>query len=299
MGTPAFAVTILRALKDSGHEVAAVYCQPPKPAGRGKSVQKAPVQHAAEEMGLAVHTPKSLRDSVEQKIFVELALDIAVVVAYGLILPKPVLDAPRHGCVNIHYSLLPRWRGAAPVQRAILAGDKETGIDIMRMDEGLDTGPVLLREKVPIPPRATAGSLFEDLAPRSAKLILRALDEIDAGSIRPMPQPKEGALYAAKLARADGLIDWTKPALEIERQIRAFQPWPGAFFTLGAEAVKVLAAEIVPDKSGAPGTLCEDQFTVACGTQALRLLTVQRAGKNPVDGASFLRGARFTIGQRL
>lgn len=299
MGTPDFAVPALRALAAAGHDIVAAYCQPPKPAGRGQQIQKSPMQNAAEGMGIAVHTPKTLRDVEEQKKFAALNLDIAVVAAYGLILPLPVLAAPKFGCVNIHASFLPRWRGAAPIQRAILAGDNETGITIMQMAEGLDTGDMLLQKKIPITPATTAGSLHDELMQMGSGLIVQAVNDLAAGKLKPMPQPETGVTYAAKLTREDGRIDWAKPATEIGRQIRGLQPWPGCFFMLGNEPIKILAGEVVIDKTGAPGTLLDADFTVACGQQALRLKTVQRSGKGAVDGASFLRGQRLPVGHKL
>lgn len=293
MGTPEFSVATLRALKEAGHDIVAVYTQPPKPAGRGKQVQKSAVYRAAEDMGLILRTPKTLRDTEEQKFFAGLKLDLAVVVAYGLILPQPVLDAPRLGCINVHFSKLPRWRGAMPVLHAVLAGDKETGVDIMQMAAGLDTGDILMRETVPIAPKSTTPDLLTDLAKRGARLAVQTVEGLAKGALTPQPQASEGATYAAKLTREDGRIDWSKSAAEIERQIRALQPWPGTFFMLGDEPVKVLAAEIVSGKSDAPGTLLDDQFTVACGHDALRLLKVQRPGKSPTEGAAFLRGLKL------
>ncbi|MDX2028810.1 MAG: methionyl-tRNA formyltransferase [Alphaproteobacteria bacterium] len=299
MGTPEFSVVALRALAQVGHDIAAVYCQPPKPAGRGHQLQKSAVQIAAEEMGLEVHTPKTLRDAEEQKKFAALRLDAAVVVAYGLILPKAILDAPKFGCINIHASLLPRWRGAAPIQRALLSGDAETGITIMQMAEGLDTGPMLLIEKMPITLHSTSGTLHDDLSRMGAKMIVQTLSDVASGKAKPIPQSESGVTYAAKLTREDGRIDWNKPAAEIERQIRALQPWPSCFFMLNGEPVKLLSAEIIKGKAAAPGTLLDEDFTVACGTDVLHLLTVQRAGKPPTDGASFLRGARLAAGHKL
>jgi len=299
MGTPDFAVAALKALHDAGHTIVAVYCQPPKPAGRGQQVQKTPVQIAAEEMGIEVRTPKTFRDADEHKKFADLNLDVAVVAAYGLILPQAVLDAPKYGCINIHGSLLPRWRGAAPIQRALLAGDSESGITIMQMDKGMDTGAMLMKGSVPITNKTTAESLHDALADVGAKLIVRTLADLAAGKLNPTPQPEEGVTYAAKLTREDGRIDWLKPASDIEIQVRALTPWPGCFFTLKGEIIKVLAATIVPDKKGAAGTLLDDQFSVACGAQALRLDVVQRAGKNAADGASVLRGMRLKVGTKL
>jgi len=299
MGTPDFAVPVLRALVETGHEVVVAYSQPPKPAGRGQQLQKAPVHLAAEGLGIPVETPKSLRDAEAQKTFAAYKPDAAVVVAYGLILPPVVLNAPRLGCLNIHFSLLPLWRGAAPVPRAMLAGDAETGVCIMQMDAGLDTGAVLAREAMPITPTDTAPQLLAKLTERGAAMVLTTLTGLQSGTLKAEPQPSTGATHAAKLSREDGRVDWTKPAAAIERQIRALQPWPGCFFMLGDEVIKLLHAEIVTDKQGAAGTLLADDFTVACGTDALRLTSLQRAGKKPTDGASFLRGARVKVGEQL
>lgn len=295
MGTPDFAVPALRALRAAGHDIAAVYCQPPKPAGRGQDIRKTPIHRAAEDIGLAVRTPKSLRDEAEQKALAALAPDAIVVAAYGLILPQAVLDMPRLGCFNIHGSLLPRWRGAAPIHRAILAGDGETGITIMRMEAGLDTGPMLLKGSVPIAGESTASSIHDALSEMGAKLIVEALEKAAAGTLAETKQPEAGVTYAAKLTREDGVIDWNKPAAAIERQIRALNPWPGAFFKLGEETVKILRAELVSG-NGAPGELLDETFTVSCGDGSLRLALVQRAGKKPTDGASLLRGLRLKPG---
>ncbi len=297
MGTPDFAVPALHALHRAGHAIAAVYCQPPKPAGRGQQTRKATVHNAADALGLDVRTPKTLRDAVEQQHLRDLNLDAVVVVAYGLILPQAVLDAPRLGCFNIHGSLLPRWRGAAPLQRAILAGDTETGITIMRMEAGLDTGPMLLKKSVAITPATTAAALHDELAALGATMIVETMARLD--EIVPEPQPEQGVTYAAKLTRADGVIDWSQSAATLDRQVRALTPWPGTYFRMGDEQVKILQAALVPDQSGAPGTLLDDRFTVACGEQALRLLSVQRAGKNATDGASLLRGLRLAPGHRF
>ncbi len=298
MGTPVFAVAALRALQEGGHSLAAVYCQPPKPAGRGHQLQKTPVHLAAEAYGLPVHTPKSLRDPIEAEKFAALQLDVAVVAAYGLILPPAILAAPRHGCLNIHGSLLPRWRGAAPIQRAILAGDTETGITIMQMEAGLDTGPMLLKESVPITPHTTAQTLHDSLAVLGARLIGQTLEDLAHGRLKPEAQPEKGVTYAAKLTREDGIVDWTRPATEIERQIRALTPWPSCSFTLKGESIKIIEAQILP-LSGAAGTLLDEDFTVACGQDALRLTRLQRAGKAATDGASLLRGLRLPVGALL
>ena len=297
MGSPDFAVPALLALHAAGHEIAAVYCQPPRPAGRGQAVRACPVQAAAEPLGLPVHTPARLRQNAEEhSAFAALRLDAAVVAAYGLILPPAMLAAPRLGCLNIHASLLPRWRGAAPIQAAIREGDAETGITIMRMDAGLDTGPMLLREAVPIPPRATAGLLHDVLADCGARLILRALEQMPA----PVPQPAEGACYAPRLTRADAALDWTLPAAALDRQIRAFDPWPGSVTVLDGTPLKLLAAHPEPaPRAAPPGTLLDAALLVACGTDALRLTRVQRPGRAALDAAAFLRGHKVAAGTRL
>jgi len=286
MGSPAFAVPALRALHTAGHEIACVYSQPPRPAGRGHAVAKAPVQAAAEQLGLAVRTPARLkRDEEAHAAFAALRLDAAVVAAYGLILPEPMLAAPRHGCLNIHASLLPRWRGAAPIQAAILAGDSESGVTIMRMDAGLDTGPMLLREAVPIGARMTTPQLHDALAELGARLAVRALADMP----EPVPQPADGVTYAAKLTRADGKVDWRHSAEALDRQIRALNPWPGTFAMMGGDVVKLLAARPVSG-GGPPGRVLAPDFTVACGEGALLLERVQRAGRPAMSGAAFLRG---------
>ena len=299
MGTPDFAVAALDALHQAGHNIVAVYCQPPKPAGRGHQIQKNPVHVLAEKLGLEVHTPKSLRGQEEQEKFAALNLDVAVVAAYGLILPQPILSVPKHGCINIHGSLLPRWRGAAPIHRAILAGDTETGITVMQMDAGLDTGAMLIKDSMPITSQTTSRGLHDAMAQMGARLIVRALDDLAQGKLAPIQQPDEGMTYAAKLTRDEGKIDWTKSAQEIERQIRALNPWPGCFFVLNNENIKILSAKIVANKTGLPGTLLDDQFTVACGKQALQLTSLQRPGKSQTDGASLLRGLRLAVGTSL
>ncbi|MEI6557565.1 MAG: methionyl-tRNA formyltransferase [Rhodospirillaceae bacterium] len=289
MGTPDFAVPALQALIDAGHEIACVYSQPPRPAGRGHQLQRSPVQALAEAHGLPVRTPKSLRPAEVQAGFAALGLDAAVVAAYGLILPVPVLTAPRLGCINIHGSLLPRWRGAAPIHRALLAGDNETGITIMQVEAGLDTGPMLLAATVPITATTTAAALHDALAALGARLIVDALDGLAAGRLGATPQPAEGVTYAAKLEREEGRLDWSRPAAELERRVRALNPWPGVWFESAGERIKVLAAEPAGG-SGRPGSLLGDDLTVACGEGALRLTRVQRQGRAVVDGAAFLRG---------
>ena len=299
MGTPDFAVPSLAALIEAGHEIAAVYSQPPRPAGRGHREMPSPVQQKAIAHGLPVRTPARL-DAAAQADFAALGLDAAVVAAYGLILPKPVLAAPRLGCLNIHASLLPRWRGAAPIQRAILAGDAETGVTIMQMEEGLDTGAMLLAEAVPIGSQDTAQSVHDRLAALGARLILPALDGLAAGTLVPRPQPAEGVTYAKKLRREEGALDWRRPAVELERAVRAFDPWPGAWFEHQGERIKVLAAELAPTLSGAaPGIVLDDRLTIACGAGALRPLMLQRGGRAPQPADAFLRGHAIAAGTLL
>lgn len=295
MGSPEFSVPALRALHAAGHEIAAVYCQPPKPAGRGYALRPCPVHAAAEGLGLLVRTPVRLRaDPAAWVAFAALGLDAAVVVAYGLILPQAMLDAPRRGCLNIHASLLPRWRGAAPIQAAILAGDAETGVTIMRMDAGLDTGPMLLREAVPITPATTAAHLHDVLAGLGARLVVRALAE-DPPAVA---QPAAGVTCAPKLSRESGRIDWRLGAAAIERQVRAFNPWPGSFTVLDGAVLKVLAAEPA-EGAGPPGVVLDGSLTVACGEGALRLRRVQLAGRAAMAPDAFLRGHPVPAGTIL
>jgi methionyl-tRNA formyltransferase len=295
MGSPDFAVPALLGLHEAGHEIAAVYCQPPKPAGRGYALRPCPVHVAADRLGVPVRTPKRLRtDALAQQAFAALQVEAAVVAAYGLILPQPMLDAPERGCLNIHASLLPRWRGAAPIQAAILAGDAETGVTIMQMEAGLDTGPMLLSEAVPIGPHTTSGALHPILAALGAHLIQRVL--VDAPP--PVPQPTEGATYAPKLTREDGRIDWTQDAVAIERQVRAFDPWPGTFTLCQGAVLKVLAAEHAAS-AGAAGTVLDERLTVACGRGALRLTRVQMSGRAAMPAETFLRGRRVPAGTVL
>jgi methionyl-tRNA formyltransferase len=304
MGTPEFSVTVLAELLGAGHEVVAVYSQPPRKAGRGMTEQPSPVHRFAAEAGLPVRTPLSLKGAEEQKAFVDLDLDLAVVVAYGLILPKPILDAPRFGCLNLHASLLPRWRGAAPIQRAIMAGDRETGVMVMQMDEGLDTGPVLLAEHVAIAPDATAGSLHDGLAHVGASLLVRALAALARGSLAATPQSDEGVTYAAKITKEEARINWTKPASELDCHIRGLTPFPGAFFEVTRDGkltrVKVLRAKPV-DAKGAAGEILSitDGVTIACGADALCITDLQRAGKGPMKADDFLRGFPLETGERL
>jgi methionyl-tRNA formyltransferase len=291
MGTPDFAIPTLAALLAAGHQVAAVYTRAPQPAGRGKHERKSPVHLAAEREGLPVLTPRSLRDEPAQQTFAAHGADVGVVVACGLILPRPVLAAPRAGCLNLHASLLPRWRGAAPIARAIMAGDALTAATIMRMDEGLDTGPVCLAEEVPIGPDMTAGELAAVLAERGARLMVQALAEIERGVLVCQPQPDAGATYAAKIDKGETGIDFARPASEVHNHVRGLAPVPGAWFAAGdaAERIKVLRTRLAPG-SGAPGTVLDGAPTVACGEGAVELLELQRAGRKPMAAAEFLRG---------
>ncbi len=295
MGTPDFSVAALQALHAAGHDIAAVYCQPPRPAGRGQAVRKCPVQQAAEALGLQVRTPARLkRDLQVQQEFAALKLNAAVVAAYGLILPDAMLAAPARGCLNIHASLLPRWRGAAPIQSAILAGDSESGVTIMQMDAGLDTGPMLLRGVVPIGPDTTASTLHDALSSLGARLIVAALAENPPAT----PQPTDGVTYAAKLTREDGRLNWAEDAATLDRQVRALNPWPGTFAMLDGEPLKVLAAAAVAG-AGPPGTVLDGALTVATGLGALRLLRVQAAGRAVLPAEAFLRGRRVPPGTML
>ncbi|MCG6111965.1 MAG: methionyl-tRNA formyltransferase [Paracoccus sp.] len=284
MGTPDFSVPALQALA-ARHEVVAVYSQPPRAAGRGQKPRPSAVQQAAEALGLPVRTPARLRDAADQADFAALQADVAVVVAYGLILPQPVLDAPRLGCLNIHASILPRWRGAAPIHRAILAGDSETGVAIMQMEAGLDTGPVLALERTLIGPDETTGALHDRLSTMGAALIADVLDRLPLSAV---PQPDAGVTYAAKIDKAEARIDWTQPAEQIDRQIRGLSPFPGAWCMVGDERVKLLSSTLA-HASGAPGAVLPD-FTVACGTGAVRVTLAQRAGKRPMTPDDLLRG---------
>lgn len=296
MGTPAFAARSLQALVDAGHDICAVYSQPPRPAHRGKKLTPSPVQALAQTLDLPVFTPLKLRDAERQAEFAAHRADVAVVAAYGLILPQPVLDAPRYGCLNIHASLLPRWRGAAPIQRAIEAGDTETGICIMQMEAGLDTGPVLLRRPCPIAPDETAATLHDRLAALGAEAIVDALAHLR--TLTPQPQDESRVTYAAKIDKAEAKLDWSQPAPLLERRVRAFCPAPGAYFLLGDERIRVLAAEVM-DADGTPGTVLDASLTIACGAQALRPTLVQRAGKAAMPTTEMLRGLPVAAGLRL
>jgi methionyl-tRNA formyltransferase len=305
MGTPAFAATILTALIDAGYRILAVYTQPPRPAGRGHRPQPSPVQLLAAQHRLAIRSPVSLRTPEAQAEFADLGADAAVVAAYGLILPRSILHSPRLGCLNVHASLLPRWRGAAPIQRALLAGDTVTGITIMQMEEGLDTGPILMQQPRLIAPDATAGGLSAELAVLGSRLILEALDGIADGTLVPRPQPQDGVTYARKIEREDGRLDWRQTAASLERQARALDPWPGVYFESpgrrsGGERVRVLAGIALPVESGsAPGTVLDDNLSIACGEGAFRPLRLQRPGRAPLDAAAFLRGFPIAAGTVL
>ena len=302
MGSPAFAVPALEALLAAGHEIVCVYSQPPRPAGRGQALRATPVAAFAADRGLEVRTPRSLKSPEAQEAFAALALDAAVVVAYGLILPKPILTAPRLGCLNLHASLLPRWRGAAPIQRAIMAGDAETGVEAMLMEEGLDTGPVLLSQAIPISPEDTGASLHDKLAAIGAPLLARALAGYAAGTLTPRPQAAEGVTYAHKLTSEEARLDWARPARELERKIRALNPAPGAWRLLpgpkGPLRLKILEARLGLGQ-GAPGEALDDRLLIACGEGALRLTRLQREGRGPQSAEEFLRGTPVPAGTRL
>jgi len=295
MGSPDFAVPTLDALVDAGHEVVAAYTQPPRPAGRGKSKRPTPVEERAGELGIEVRSPKSLKGEAEQEAFAELEADVAVVAAYGLILPQPILDAPMLGCLNVHGSLLPRWRGAAPVQRAIMAGDEATGVTIMQMEAGLDTGPMLLKRALEIEDK-NAAQLTEELAKLGAVMMVEVL--ADLPEFEPIEQPDDGVTYAAKISKEEARIDWSRPAAELVRQIQGLAPFPGAWFEANGERIKLLAAEITTSH-GAPGEVIDDQLTIGCGNGALRPTQVQRAGKGTMSAEELLRGFFIAKGKVL
>jgi methionyl-tRNA formyltransferase len=294
MGSPEFAVPSLNALVGAGHDVVAAYAQPPRPAGRGKADRKTAVHERAEQLGIEVRTPRTLRDAEEQERFRRLDADLAVVAAYGLILPKPILEAPEQGCINVHASLLPRWRGAAPIQRAILAGDTVSGVTIMRVDEGLDTGPMLLKRELDIRGKY-AGQVTEEMANLGAEALVDWLDN----PTPPQPQPADGATYAAKIDKAEARIDWSSAADQVERQARAFNPVPGAWFEANGERIKLLEAAAGGDASGEPGMVLDDCLTVACGQGYIRPLKVQRAGRAPMRPGELLRGFAIPKGTVL
>lgn len=298
LGTPEFALPALGALLDAGHEVLRAYAQPPRPAGRGRRLRRSPVQDFAEARGIPVATPASLRDPALQQDFAALGLDAAVTAAYGLLLPPAILAAPRFGCLNLHASLLPRWRGAAPIQHAIMAGDRETGVSVMAMDEGLDTGPVLLARRTPIAPDETGGALHDRLAGIAAEAAVAALAGLAEGRLEAAAQPEEGVRLAPKLTPADGLLDWTRPAAELERRVRALAPRPGARFAFRGEPIRVEAAAVEAG-GGPPGRVLDDSAAIACGEGALRLLRLQRPGRSAMEAAAFLRGFPLPPGTEL
>ncbi|MGD0191118.1 MAG: methionyl-tRNA formyltransferase [Rhizomicrobium sp.] len=297
MGTPEFSVPTLARLVDAGHDVAAVYSQPARPKGRGYETEPSPVAKFALAHGIDVRTPITLKNADAQAAFASLAPDAAIVVAYGLILPKPVLDAPHLGCFNLHASLLPRWRGAAPIQRAIMAGDEATGITVMRMEEGLDTGPVLMTETTRIG-RKTYGELHDELSQLGATLMMRALAALEKGPVQVHEQPHDGVTYAKKIAKEESRIDWTKPALEIDCLVRGLSPQPGAWCEVKGERLKILDAMPISGR-GAPGELLDDELAVGCGDGALKLLRLQRAGRGPMDAGEFVRGYSLRKGDHL
>jgi len=299
MGTPEFSAASLRALAAAGHDIAAVYSQPPRPAGRrGLELTKSPVHLAAEELGIEVRTPRSLKGADEQQAFRALHADVAVVVAYGLLLPKAILEGTRLGAYNGHASLLPRWRGAAPIQRAIMAGDTETGMMAMKMDEGLDTGPVALTSRIAIGPDMTAGELHDALMATGAGLMVRTLAGLEKGGLTLTPQPEAGATYAQKIAKEETRIDWSAPAAEVHNRIRGLSPFPGAWCEMNGERVKLLRSTIATG-NGRPGEVLDDSLAIACGSGAVRLLEVQRAGGRAMNATDFLRGAKLARGDLL
>lgn len=305
MGTPEFSVPTLMEIVGQGHDVVACYTQPPRKAGRGMEERKSAVHQAAETLGIPVRCPQSLKSEEERAALAELAPDAAVVVAYGLLLPQAVLDIPVHGCLNLHASLLPRWRGAAPINRAIMAGDAETGVEVMRMEAGLDTGPVYMAEKLAIGQEMTAGELHDRLSVLGADLMVRALAALPRGGLVPTPQAEEGVTYARKLDKAETRIDWARPAREVHDHVRGLSPFPGAWCEMEiagrSERVKVLRSALDEGASGEPGTLLTagDELLVACGSGAVRLVQLQRAGKKPMPAAEFQRGAQLGAGARL
>jgi methionyl-tRNA formyltransferase len=298
MGTAAFAAPSLRALAAGPHAVVAVYTQPPRAAGRGLKARRSPVHSAALELGLEVHTPQTLKSPTERDVLAGFRVDLVVVAAYGLILPKSILEVPRLGGINLHASLLPRWRGAAPIQRALLAGDAETGVTIIQMEPSLDTGPILAMERVPITEDTTAASLHDTLADLAARMVGPTLDRLASGRVTLRPQPDQGVTYAPKIDKAEVRLDWSRPAALLERQLRALNPWPGCWTEFDGERLLVLEGELAGG-GGAPGEVLDDRMTIACGAGALRLTKVQRAGGRPMSADAFLRGFRLPAGARL
>lgn len=298
MGSPEFSIPALQSLINAGHEIVCVYTQPPRPAGRGHKEKPCPVHAFANTQGLNVRTPKSLKGAAQQHDFQALGAEACVVAAYGLMLPRAVLDGPRLGCLNIHASLLPRWRGAAPIQRAIMAGDDKSGITIMAMDEGLDTGPILLAEQTPITARTTAATLHDTLAGMAGALIVRALELCDQGAQNAVAQDVQGVTYAARLARDEGRLDWQLAADVLERAVRGLNPWPGVWFEHSGVRIKVLAAR-VENRSGDIGQVLDASLSIACGQGALKLLRVQKQGRAAMDAEEFMRGFKLPVGTLL
>jgi methionyl-tRNA formyltransferase len=296
MGTPDFAVPALKMLIESNHEVVGVYTQAPKPKGRGHQVQKSPVHLLADQEGIPVFTPSNLRDDQAQNNLKDLNADVGVVVAYGMILPQRILDTPRHGCINIHASLLPKWRGAAPIHRALMAGDTTTGVTIMKMDAGLDTGPMISQAEIAIEAHTTSQSLHESLSFLGAQLLWEVLRDYPCKTI---PLPEEGVSYAHKLTKNEAFLDWSQEAVTLERYVRALNPWPGTFMRLADQDVKILEAKVIDDASGAPGSILDEKLLIACGKGALRPLKLQKPGKAPIYLKDFLNGTNISIGTRL
>lgn len=302
MGTPDFSVPTLVALAAAGHQIVAVYTQPPRPAGRGMAERKSPVHVQAEKMGVPVHTPRNFKDAADRALFASHGADIAIVVAYGLILPQAVLDAPRLGCLNLHASALPRWRGAAPIQRAIMAGDTHTAAAVMRMEAGLDTGPVCHTVPITITPEMTAGELHDLLSSQGAVAVVAALARLEAGTLQAIPQPEQGITYAAKITKDECRIDFSHPAQNVHDHVRGLSPFPGAWFEVTVdgkrERLRVLATEVT-SASGEPGVVLDDAMTIACGNSSVRVLTAQRAGKKPMPASEILRGFALRKGLRV
>jgi methionyl-tRNA formyltransferase len=302
MGTPDFSVPTLRALAEAGHEIVAVYTRAPKPAGRGMKEQVTPVERCARDLGIPVLTPKTLKTEEAQAAFRAHQADAAVVVAYGLILPQPVLDAPRLGCFNLHASLLPRWRGAAPINRAVMAGDDESGVMVMKMDIGLDTGDVAMTGRVTVDDAMTAGDLHDVLAESGAPLMVRAIETLARGDLKLVPQAADGVTYAAKIDKTEARIDWTKPARDVLRHCHGLSPFPGAWSEVEIDGqpvrIKILRCELAKGQ-GEPGALLDEQLTIACGDGAIRIVELQRAGKQPMSAEVFLRGTRLGPGSRM
>jgi methionyl-tRNA formyltransferase len=298
MGTPDFAVPALQALIDDDYDIVAVYCQMPRKSGRGQQVHRSPVHRLAENQEIPVLTPPNFKKPHDREAFAAFEADIAIVAAYGLLLPREILDAPVKGCLNIHASILPRWRGAAPIHRALMTGDEKTGVCLMQMEAGLDTGPVFASQEIPIDRTATTGLLHDQLAKMGAELLQDKLPDILTGEIRAKPQAGQ-TTYASKVDKSETQLDWEMPAEMIDRQIRGLSPFPGAWFDVNGQRIKVLESEVVPDTSGTPGTTLDDALLIACGRGAVRLLKLQRAGKGPMAAGDFLRGFKLVAGTQL